>query len=453
MSSPSHAEILRRGPLAWNAWRAQNPSERPDLARVTLKLSERQWGPMHGGPINFKSAILPDASLRFASLLDADLQAADLTRADLVHARLNRANLKNAILKDAVLDHADFADAYLAKAVVTGASLSHARNLTQNQIDETIGDASTTLPTHLARPAAWVEVVTPPSQPSPIPYRKALVACFAASMMAGVILLGFEEEYWEPASSTKPNQVEKPPALASPDDRANSPNSSTADPAVSKPNQEIFDSLSKTVTDPHPQQGVSENSVVSLMPPKGTPAIGLSAPSANPTIDTSIRVHGVLGLSGHPQAATARAGLESFLAALPSPESSDQAANTTIVETAPPFPERNPIVASTNAKSKMALPADANPAVAIDTTIVETAPPLPERNPIVASTTVKAPSAQAEQSSNEKRALARSPTPPKIAIPDHVKPGQKTAKRPEVVQQPIRMKPKSSTADVLAGGL
>jgi uncharacterized protein YjbI with pentapeptide repeats len=446
MSSPSHAEILRRGPLAWNAWRAQNPSERPHLARVTLKLSERQWGPMHGGPINLKSAILPDASLRFASLLDADLQAADLTRADLIHARLNRANLKNAILKDAVLDHADFADAYLGKAVVTGASLSHARNLTQNQIDETIGDASTTLPAHLARPAAWVDVATPLSQPSSISHRKVLISCLAASMMAGAILLGFEKEYWEPASSIGPDQVEKPVALASPDDPANSATSSNADPAGSKPNQEIFDSLSKSVTAPPPQQNVPENSVVRLMPPEGTPAIGLSAPStANPTIDSSIRIDGVLGLSGPAQAATARVEIEPFHAALPSPESNDQAANTTIVETAPPLPDRNPIVASVTSKSKMA--------AAANTTIVETTPPIPERNPIFASTTVKASSAEAEQSANEKRALVRPPTQPKTAIPDHVKPGQKTARRPEVVQPPIYVKPKNSTADVLAGGL
>ena len=83
VTSLSHLEILRRGPQAWNEWRAQNPDVRPHLSNVALSLSERQWGPMHGGPINFKSAILPDASLRFASLLDADLQAADLTRAAL----------------------------------------------------------------------------------------------------------------------------------------------------------------------------------------------------------------------------------------------------------------------------------------------------------------------------------------------------------------------------------
>jgi hypothetical protein len=148
-------DILRQGPQAWNEWRKQNPSQRPLLAHLALSLSERQWGPVHGGPINLRSAILPDASLRFASLLDADLQAADLTRADLVHARLNRANLSNAILKDAVLDHADFAEAELGRAVLTGASLKHARNLTQSQIENTIGDPSTSLPDDLEMPAAW----------------------------------------------------------------------------------------------------------------------------------------------------------------------------------------------------------------------------------------------------------------------------------------------------------
>ena len=394
---------------------------------------------MHGGPINFKSAILPDASLRFASLLDADLQAADLTRADLVHARLNRANLKNAILKDAVLDHADFADAHLGKAVVTGASLSHARNLTQNQIDETIGDASTTLPAHLARPAAWGEVATTLPQPSAIPYRKPLIACLAASMMVGVIMLGVKQEYWEPASITKPDQGEKPPAFAAPDVRANSANSPTADPAVSESNQEIFDSPSNSVTASRPQQGVSENSVVRLLPPEGIPVIGLSASStANPTINSSVRVQGVLGLNSHEQAATARVGLESSFAALPSLEFNEQAADTTIVETAPPLPERNPIVASVTPKSMMALPADAKPAA-----------PAPTSDRL----RINRPSAETEQPANEKPALMRPPLQPKIAIPDHVKAGQKKAKRPEVVQQPIHVKPKSSTADVLAGGL
>jgi hypothetical protein len=407
---------------------------------------------MHGGPINLKSAILPDASLRFASLLDADLQAADLTRANLVHARLNRANLKNAILKDAVLDHADFADANLGKAVVTGANFTHARNLTQNQIDEAIGDASTTLPGHLARPAAWVETATPLSQSSGISHQKALIACIAASVMAGAILLGVNQEYWEPAS-TKPDRIEKPVALASPDGPAHSATTPNADPAGSKPDQEIFDSLSKGATAPLPSQAATENPVVRLMPPGGSPAIAPSAPStANPTIDSSIRIYGVLGLSGPPPAATARVEIEPVPDALPPPAARDQPANMAVVEPAPPLPDRNPIVASVTAKSTMSLTSNAKPAAVPDTTIVESNPPLPERNPIVASTT-EGSGAETGQSANARRALVRPPTQPKVTIPDQLKPGQKRAKGPEVAQQPIQLRPKSSTADVLAGGL
>ena len=209
MTSLSHVEILRRGPQAWNEWRAQNPAERPHLSNVALSLSERQWGPMHGGPINFKSAILPDASLRFASLLDADLQAADLTRADLVHARLDRANLKNAILKDAVLDHADFADAHLRRAILTGASLRHARNLTQDQINESIGDASTALPAHLERPTAWTKVA-PTRLPTQTSYRKAIIASASACLVGGALLFGVSHNEQHPKPTTGATKFEQP---------------------------------------------------------------------------------------------------------------------------------------------------------------------------------------------------------------------------------------------------
>ena len=180
MSVISQLEILRQGPHAWNAWRAQHPGERPLLSHLALTLSERQWGPMHGGPINLKSAILPDASLRFASLLDADLQAADLTRADLVHARLDRANLKDAILKDAVLDSANLAEADLRRANLSGASLKDVRNLTQSQIDNTIGDETTVLPDYLEVPNAWRSPDPPPGTTGTIPVK--LVAAGAVAL-------------------------------------------------------------------------------------------------------------------------------------------------------------------------------------------------------------------------------------------------------------------------------
>ena len=170
LPDPRHFEILRRGPRAWNAWREQNPSTLPLLMEVTLTLSERQLGPINGGPINLASACLRDTFLRFAALTEADLEAADLSQADLVHARLDRANFTAANLSNAILDHADFADAKLSGANLNGASLNHAQNLTQAQINESIGNNSTILPPHLKPPESWLKTRDVPHTSSPPTY-------------------------------------------------------------------------------------------------------------------------------------------------------------------------------------------------------------------------------------------------------------------------------------------
>jgi hypothetical protein len=214
-SDPNHAEILRSGPIAWNAWREKNPATIPNLVGIALKLNERQMGPINGGPINLKSAQLQDAFLRFATLsaadleaadmsgadfvharfdqanlsaanlsnalLDhadftganltkvnlsgatlrfatlsaADLEAADMSGADLVHARFDQANLSAANLSRALLDHADFAGANLTKVNFSGASLHHAKNLTRAQLEETTRSDSTILPPYLQESVSW----------------------------------------------------------------------------------------------------------------------------------------------------------------------------------------------------------------------------------------------------------------------------------------------------------
>ena len=159
----SHIEILRRGPRAWNAWRSENPKVVPNLSGLTLSVGQRQMGPINSGPINLSSTRLRHGSLRFATLTGADLSAADLWDADLSDARLDRVNLAGADLSEALLDRADFAGTKLAGANLSSASLLEARNLTQAQIDEAMGNSSTVLPPHLARPAAWTGSVSPVS--------------------------------------------------------------------------------------------------------------------------------------------------------------------------------------------------------------------------------------------------------------------------------------------------
>ena len=154
-SDSKHVETLRRGPRSWNQWRAQNPSLTPNLTGIALSVAERQMGPISGGPINFSFTRLRQASLRFATLTGANFEMADLSEADLSDARLEGANLSGADLSEALLERANFAGARLGGANLSGASLAEARNLTQAQIDEALGDALTVLPEHLSRPAGW----------------------------------------------------------------------------------------------------------------------------------------------------------------------------------------------------------------------------------------------------------------------------------------------------------
>lgn len=112
-------------------------------------------GPISGGPINFSFTRLRHASLRFATLTEANLEMADLSEADLSDARLEGANLSGADLSAALLERANFAGARLGGANLSGANLAEARNLTQAQIDEALGDPLTVLPEHLYRPAGW----------------------------------------------------------------------------------------------------------------------------------------------------------------------------------------------------------------------------------------------------------------------------------------------------------
>ena len=157
LADSEHVEVLRRGPRLWNDWRRQNPATVPNLIRLSLSAAERQMGIMNGGPVNLAAARLRGASLRFATLSGANLAGADLSGADLTDARLDGANLTNADLCHALLNRTDFAGANLVRARLEGTNLSLARNLTQDQIMESLGDDFTLLPQHLEPPVFWTE--------------------------------------------------------------------------------------------------------------------------------------------------------------------------------------------------------------------------------------------------------------------------------------------------------
>ena len=118
MSNQKHLSILRQGAQAWNSWYTENMEE---------------------------LAVLTGANLRCADLPGVSLTGADLRGADLRYADLKGADLRGAILDGANLDRAD-----LRKAELTSAM-----GLTEDQLHNAMGDATTKLPSNVKHPAHW----------------------------------------------------------------------------------------------------------------------------------------------------------------------------------------------------------------------------------------------------------------------------------------------------------
>jgi len=85
----------------------------------------------------------------------ADLAGKDLRRTDLRGANLRGAYLIGADLRGVDLHRADLIGADLRDADLRGARLAGALFVTQPQVESARGDAATTLPAGLSRPAHW----------------------------------------------------------------------------------------------------------------------------------------------------------------------------------------------------------------------------------------------------------------------------------------------------------
>jgi uncharacterized protein YjbI with pentapeptide repeats len=82
----------------------------------------------------FDGAKLTLMCMSYGNFKDASFRDADLSGANLAHAEL---------------DGADLSGAHLTITSIRAADLSHAKGLTQPQLDQACGDAETKLPAHL----------------------------------------------------------------------------------------------------------------------------------------------------------------------------------------------------------------------------------------------------------------------------------------------------------------
>ncbi len=134
MAKHQHVEIVRRGKVAIQEWRAVNVDTRLDLrgaglGRVDLRSADLGAAILHGADLSqanlhsanlaatdMRSSILSAANLNSADLRDADLSAASLHSATLCSADLSRANLQAAHLPFANLSGARLSEANLRDA-------------------------------------------------------------------------------------------------------------------------------------------------------------------------------------------------------------------------------------------------------------------------------------------------------------------------------------------------
>lgn len=139
MTNTNHFDLLRRGVETWNAWRAAEPSVKPDLGDVDFDGAQLAKVNLRGANLigaRFIETNLTDADLRNVLLGGADLAGADLRGADLGGADLRGANLRGARLAEASLHSttlvnanlqaADLVEAELVGADLSGASLGGA---------------------------------------------------------------------------------------------------------------------------------------------------------------------------------------------------------------------------------------------------------------------------------------------------------------------------------------
>lgn len=123
MADPKHLAKLKKNVAAWNQWREEKRSVKPDLREANLNGASLSGADLRG--TNLSGADLCTADLREANLLGADVSRARLNAADLSWANIASTNLRGADLTEAKLRWADLRLTMLIKANLSGATFGY----------------------------------------------------------------------------------------------------------------------------------------------------------------------------------------------------------------------------------------------------------------------------------------------------------------------------------------
>jgi uncharacterized protein YjbI with pentapeptide repeats len=131
-----------------------------DNPRIKLFYADLSSANLKGTDSQENMFVLDNANLRGANLTGANLEyismeGSILRYIHLVDTDLSNANLSNVDLGRAYFENVDLSGANLSGTDLSGVDLRDSTGLTQEQIDEAIGDERTQLPDDLQRPATW----------------------------------------------------------------------------------------------------------------------------------------------------------------------------------------------------------------------------------------------------------------------------------------------------------
>jgi len=143
MANPEHVAKLKEGVAAWNGWREENLTIKPDLrsadfSKADFSEADLAWTDLSGAKLI--GADLSGANLIGAKLIGTDLSGAKLIGANLIGADLIVAKLNDAHLYDADLSGAKLIGANLSGALLYGANLSGANLRGANLTDADVAD-------------------------------------------------------------------------------------------------------------------------------------------------------------------------------------------------------------------------------------------------------------------------------------------------------------------------
>lgn len=114
-----------------------------EMQGTLLALAQMQGTNLVGAQM--QGAVLGRAQMQGANLVGAQMQGADLRWAQMQGANLQEAQMQGADLREAWIQDADCSSATLTGALLQSATLT-CRNLTQEQLDQAVGDSETVLP-------------------------------------------------------------------------------------------------------------------------------------------------------------------------------------------------------------------------------------------------------------------------------------------------------------------